>query len=140
MAADAAAAARPRWYAFGTELLERLREEAQRRRGGDTDPILWPEHFDVAIELGEEAAGCRATYGFSPGDENHPEPYAYVAPWTAAARGELWNARGFSGAELGLRGAARVRRDPVDFFEALQLPARPARCPGGSAPNQGGRE
>jgi hypothetical protein len=35
-----------------------------------------------------------------PGDENHAEPYAYVAPWTAQEPGECWNARGFGGAEL----------------------------------------
>ena len=45
--------------------------------------------------------GARATYGFSPGDEHHPEPYAYVGPWTAQPPGELWNATGFAGAELG---------------------------------------
>ena len=88
------------WYEFGTQALEQLRDGAS---AGDqaTAPILWPEHFDVAIELGDEAAGARATYGFSPGDENHPEPYAYVAPWTPHPPGELWNAKGFGGAELG---------------------------------------
>jgi hypothetical protein len=88
------------WYEFGREVLDRLRGEA----GADeapTEPILWPEHFDVAIELGGEAQGRRATYGFSPGDEEHAEPYAYVAPWTAQSPGGLWDAHGFGGAELG---------------------------------------
>lgn len=89
-----------RWYEFGREVLDRLRGEANVNEGA-TEPILWPEHFDVAIEMGDEAAGARATYGFSPGDENHPEPYAYVAPWTAQEAGDFWNARGFGGAELG---------------------------------------
>ena len=65
-------------------------------------PILWPEHFDIAIEAGSEAAGRRATYGISPGDENHDEPYAYVAPWAppeAVGPDTFWNAKGFTGAE-----------------------------------------
>jgi hypothetical protein len=95
-----AAAALAAWYAFGTGVLERLRGEANVNEA-PTEPILWPEHFDVAIEMGREAEGRRATYGFSPGDEDHPEPYAYVAPWAALPPGELWNARGFGGAELG---------------------------------------
>lgn len=36
-------------------------------------PILWPEHFDVAILLEE------ISYGASPGDAFHPMPYAYVS-------------------------------------------------------------
>ena len=61
---------------------------------------LWPEHFDIAIEHGEEPAGKRATYGFSPGDAAHPEPYFYVAPWTAPSDLTIWTAVGFTGAEL----------------------------------------
>jgi hypothetical protein len=88
------------WYEFGREVLDRLRGEANMNEAA-TEPILWPEHFDVAIEMGDESAGARATYGFSPGDENHAEPYVYVAPWTAQAAGDFWNARGFGGADLG---------------------------------------
>lgn len=94
-----AAAALARWYEFATELLDRLRGEAHVLEA-PTKPILWPEHFDVAIEMGDEAKGRRATYGFSPGDGEHFEPYAYVAPWSEQA-GPLWDARGFRGAELG---------------------------------------
>jgi hypothetical protein len=57
---------------------------------------LWPEHFDIAIEHGS------ATYGVSPGDAAHTEPYAYVAPWTPPAKtgpSTFWNATGFTGAE-----------------------------------------
>jgi len=95
-----AAAALGAWYEFGTEVLDRLRSEAGEGEAA-SEPVLWPEHFDVAIEMGDEARGQRATYGFSPGDGEHPEPYAYVAPWTAQPPGPLWNARGFGGAELG---------------------------------------
>jgi hypothetical protein len=88
------------WYALGDHVLEALIAEA----GPGDDPSgvnLWPEHFDIAIELGSEADATRANYGFSPGDEEHSEPYLYVGPWTADVEGALWNARGFRGAEVG---------------------------------------
>jgi hypothetical protein len=106
------------WYAFGAAVLERLVADA-----GDEDapsPVrLWPEHFDIAIDLGAEPAGGRAGYGFSPGDEQHAEPYAYVAPWTAEVTGELWRANGFRGAELTyaeLLAAKDQRAAVLDFF------------------------
>jgi hypothetical protein len=74
-------------------------EEALIAFGGeDATPILWPEHFDIAIELDE------ATYGISPGDDDHPEPYAYISLWTPPADLEtgpstFWNAVGFTGAQ-----------------------------------------
>src|SRR4051812_35258536 len=93
------------WYAFGDAVLREL--------GGDAaEPTLWPEHFDVAIELGE------ATYGLSPGDDEHPKPYAYVGPWTPQ-QGDLWQANGFSGAELPyaeLLAAGDPRATALDFF------------------------
>jgi hypothetical protein len=95
------------WYAFGAEVLGTLAD-------GTASPVrLWPEHFDIAIEMGE------VNYGFSPGDEHHPEPYAYVGPWTAPPEGELWNAIGFPGAELSyaeLLAAADQRRAALDFL------------------------
>jgi hypothetical protein len=36
---------------------------------------LWPEHFDLAADLGVQPAGSRATDGGSRGDDDHPEPY-----------------------------------------------------------------
>ena len=105
------------WYALGDAVLEELIAEA----GPGDDPStvnLWPEHFDLAIELGPDAAVARANFGFSPGDESHPEPFLYVGPWTAKVEGELWNARGFTGAELGyaeLLGTADPYRATIDF-------------------------
>ena len=87
------------WYALGDAVLADLRAAA----GGDDAPSetsLWPEHFDLAIELGADGSGRRANYGFSPGDDEHSEPYLYVGPWSAKPEGGLWNATGFSGAEL----------------------------------------
>jgi hypothetical protein len=83
---------------------------------------LWPEHFDISVELGAEAAGRRAGYGASPGDEQHPEPYLYVVPWGDTPDGELWQASGFSGAELPYvalleAGSGRAQRElALDFF------------------------
>lgn len=121
LAVDAAAAAAlAEWYAFGATVLTQL---AAAAGPGDapSPPILWPEHFDVAIELGSEPDGRRATYGFSPGDEQHPEPYAYVGPWVAQAPGELWNANGFAGAELpyaDLLAAGDQATAALEFFTA----------------------
>ena len=35
-----------------------------------------------------------------PGDQDHPEPYLYVGPWRTPAASQIWNAHGFTGAEL----------------------------------------
>ncbi len=48
------------------------------------EPILWPEHFDIGISVGE------VNYGVSPGDAVIGEPYAYVGPWQVPA-GAFWN-------------------------------------------------
>jgi hypothetical protein len=113
-----AARALGHWYSFGGATLRRLRDAAGPQ--DEAAPArLWPEHFDLAIDLGSEAKGARATYGFSPGDEAHPEPYLYVGPWIEV-HGELWQARGFAGAELGyaeLLGAPDQEAAAADFFE-----------------------
>lgn len=76
------------WYAFGDAILRAFADAT-------ASPIrLWPEHFDIAIDMGE------VNYGFSPGDDDHDEPYAYVGPWSADVSGPLWNATTFRGAEL----------------------------------------
>jgi len=51
----------------------------------ESDPVLWPEHFDVG------AAADEVNYGVSAGDDYHPLPYAYVGPW-AKRDGAFWNA------------------------------------------------
>jgi hypothetical protein len=87
------------WFGFAYSVLEQLRAEAAPA----IEPArvqIWPEHFDAAVELGSEADGTRAAYGCSPGDELHPEPFAYVATWRPAPPGELWQATAFNGAEL----------------------------------------
>jgi len=48
-------------------------------------PILWPEHFDVAILLDD------VSYGASPGDAFHDAPYAYVSS-SDHGDADFWNA------------------------------------------------
>jgi hypothetical protein len=116
----AAASALADWYAFGAAILEEL-AAAAAAADAPTPIRLWPEHFDIAIEMGAEQTGRRANYGFSPGDEQHAEPYAYVGPWTAEVAGALWQATGFRGAELThteLRTAADQRAAALEFLTA----------------------
>jgi hypothetical protein len=81
-------------------------DAALRRLARDQTPVLWPDHFDVGIQLDE------VNYGVSPGDHYVDEPYAYVGPWTPRT-GEFWNAP---------FGAARPLRalpgDALDHFLA----------------------
>ncbi|MGZ8667681.1 MAG: hypothetical protein ACXWZM_11315 [Solirubrobacterales bacterium] len=113
----AAARALGEFYGFACSVLEEERAEE-----ADEDPSLlqlWPEHFDLAFELGSEAKGQRANYGASPGDEDHDQPYLYVGPWDGEISGELWNATAFPGAELTyaeLLAAPDQRRAALDFF------------------------
>jgi len=62
-------------------------------------PVLWPEHFDVAIRVHD------INYGVSPGDGFCAEPYAYVGVAAAPAGDGFWNAP---------FGAARPLRDLPD--------------------------
>jgi hypothetical protein len=106
------------FYGFACSVLEQLRADALETEGSWVR--LWPEHFDIAVELGDDGAGKRANFGASPGDENHDEPYLYVGPFnTDLASGELWNATGFPGAELRyseLLAAEDQRRAALDFL------------------------
>ncbi len=113
-----AASALGEYYGFATSVLEELRHGA----ADALEPSrvqLWPEHFDVAVELGSEAAGQRAGYGASPGDEAHPAPYLYVVPWGETPTGARWQAAALSGAELGyeeLLAAEDQRALALEFF------------------------
>jgi hypothetical protein len=59
-------------------------DRALREFAPELVPVLWPEHFDVAISLDE------VNYGVSPGDQHFAEPYAYVGPFSPP-EGEFWN-------------------------------------------------
>lgn len=98
---DTAARALGHWFNFGFDVLDQLRQ----RGGDDEEPSqvqLWPEHFDAAFEMGSESAGGRASYGASPGDGGHDEPYVYVAAWGEIDRDDpYWNDSSFNGSSLG---------------------------------------
>jgi hypothetical protein len=115
---EAAARALGDLYGFACSVLEQLR--ADEFEADSSLVRVWPEHFDVAIEIGDKGRGTRADFGASPGDENHDEPYLYVRPWDAGrASGVLWNATGFTGAQLRyseLLSAEDQRRSALDFF------------------------
>jgi hypothetical protein len=105
------------WFGFGASVLEETRAAAP---GGAAARVqLWPEHFDLSIDLGDEAAGQRGTFGASPGDEPHPLPYLYVTHWAAVPDDPYWNESHFGGARLGyeqLVAADDPRRAALDFL------------------------
>jgi hypothetical protein len=107
------------WFGFATSALEELRLDA--RADETTGRVqLWPEHFDVAVEVGSADEGRRASYGASPGDAAHPQPYLYVAPWSEPDRAaEYWNDAAFGGASVAhaeLLVAADQRATALDFY------------------------
>jgi hypothetical protein len=68
--------------------------DALTRFAPDSEQTLWPEHFDLAINLSVGAG--EATFGGSPGDDDVPEPYAYVVPPADPVPDRdltFWNAR-----------------------------------------------
>ncbi len=86
---DARAAARlADWYALGDGVLARL--------GGTA--TLWPEHFDIAIELGR---GPLVQLRLLAGRRAASRAVRLCRPVVRGRRGQLWNGRGFAGAELG---------------------------------------
>ena len=93
------------WYALGAEVLNELVSTP-----GAIDPdevVLWPGHFDIATAIGASAG--RASYGLSPGDHSHPEPYVYVGPWAEVdINDDYWNDEHFTGASLPYQALAGV--------------------------------
>ncbi len=59
-------------------------DAAMRAFAPGHEPVIWPEHFDVGISVGE------VNYGVSPGDAHLGAPYAYVGPWSPR-EGAFWN-------------------------------------------------
>lgn len=86
------------WYSFATEALDTLRAEA-----GTTDDAsivrIWPEHFDAAIDMGDNDVNRRGTYGASLGDRRHAEPYLYVSAW-AGRIDDFFDDPAFKGASV----------------------------------------
>jgi hypothetical protein len=81
-----------RWYEMANQALDRVVAGAGVAAAA-TPVRLWPEHFDLAIDL-DARTGVRTNLGASPGDAFCDEPYLYVGPWTDARPGGsgFWNA------------------------------------------------
>ena len=79
-------------------------------------PQLWPEHFDLAVDVGTQRG--RANLGVSPGDAACPVPYAYVGPWDEGRPGDpaFWNAS--FGAVATREAGFDSAEDVQAFFEA----------------------
>ncbi|HUF84302.1 MAG TPA: hypothetical protein VMQ81_06880 [Acidimicrobiia bacterium] len=87
------------WFGFAASVLEQLRAEAEPADAA-ARVQLWPEHFDLSVDAGHEEAGARGTFGLSPGDGDHDEPYVYVTHWTDVPPDPFWNDAAFGGASL----------------------------------------
>lgn len=105
------------WFGFATAQLEELRATTG---AVDAERVqLWPGHFDAATAVGDASAGARATYGFSPGDRAHPEPYVYIAAFGEVDRSvDYWNETGFNGASLAY---AELLAAPDDYESARRF-------------------
>jgi len=109
----AAARALSAWYTVVAAGLDAV--VAARPESSPSVAQLWPEHFDVAIDVAfdtSDPTARRANLGGSPGDGFHADPYLYVGPWTDDRPGDsgFWNAP--FGAVLGYRDVATAT-DPV---------------------------
>ena len=74
---------------YAAEIAEafRLGDEALAAFAPGAERIIWPEHFDLGITVGE------VNFGVSPGDDHLETPYAYVGPWSPpGVTGDFWNA------------------------------------------------
>ncbi len=82
------------WIAFVDQVLVGVL--TARPRATPSAVQLWPEHFDLALDLavGSSAEAGRVNLGGSCGDEFHGEPYLYVGPWASERPGDpsYWNA------------------------------------------------
>ena len=112
------------WFGLAAAVLAQLR--ADEPAAPDPPPSLvqlWPEHFDLACDLGATATGRRVNFGASPGDARNPEPYLYVGPWDLAglpgATDPYWNEPfGASLPYSALRGPAGAYETALAFFRS----------------------
>ncbi|HET6165910.1 MAG TPA: hypothetical protein VFE07_03720 [Marmoricola sp.] len=81
-------------------------DAALRAVAPDITPVLWPEHFDIGISVGE------VNYGVSPGDTTIRGPYMYVGPWQPPPVDDFWNQPFGVAREL-----PESTEDVVAFFE-----------------------
>lgn len=117
------AAAISEWWGLGTAALEIVRNDPATADPGRVQ--LWPGHFDVGVEFGSSDA--RASFGASPGDHGHDEPYLYVSAWwpdrLELEPSDYWNATGFTGATVPASALVGVA-DPVAAAVAFYTEGR----------------
>ena len=85
------------WFAVVAAALDAVAGSATDPRSTPSVAQIWPEHFDLAVDLAfdpNRADIRRANVGGSVGDGFEAEPYLYVGPWTDDRPGdpEFWNA------------------------------------------------
>jgi len=125
-AAPATASVDVRGGAPGARETELLGADALVAFAPAETPVLWPEHFDVAIRVQD------ATFGVSPGDGFIEEPYAYVGVSRPPAGDAFWNAPFGAAVPLGaaddggrdVGGLARPRLRPRPAVGGHQLGQR----------------
>lgn len=106
------------WYGFAVSVLEALRADPSMTDASRVQ--LWPEHFDLAFD--GLAGDAKTTFGASPGDAAHPQPYVYVLP-AVPDGSDLWTAETFTGAVLrydDLVAAPDQRAAVLDFLGACR--------------------
>lgn len=106
------------WYGFAASVLEQLRAESSAA-DAPSRVQLWPEHFDMSVDLGVEQVDARGTFGLSPGDDDDLDPYLYVTHWGDVPPDPYWNAEHFPGAALSvveLADAPDQREAALTFF------------------------
>lgn len=100
-AADALAG----WFALADQALALL--AAEIAPGEHLTAQIYPEHFDLAISVGQ------VNYGASPGDEAIPVPYLYVGPHAGPpTHDDFWNAP---------FGASRTTEAVTSYDDALDF-------------------
>jgi hypothetical protein len=116
-----AASALGDWYGFAEQVLEALRNDAEAVDDA-TIVRIWPEHFDAAIDVGDDSRGRRGTFGASPGDRHYDEPYLYASPW-AGRIDDFFGDPTFKGAAL-LRAELEQTPDPLSSAVEFMREAR----------------
>jgi hypothetical protein len=77
---------------MGQSVIDQLPDRLGARAAALSEAQLWPEHFDLAVDV-ELGDGRHVNVGFSPGDDFVDEPYVYVGPQDMTGlEGEYWNA------------------------------------------------
>ncbi len=98
------------WFGFGASVLEELRGRGARRRRSPRGCSSGPSTSTCRSTSATRRPARRGTYGASPGDAAHAEPYLYVTPWAGRPATSGTRARSRASAFTELRRRARPAR------------------------------